>query len=602
MILTGGEIIAEYLIREQVPLVAGIPGHGILGVVDALRARQDRITAVQVRHEQSAVHLADGYYRASGKPSAVFTSIGPGAINTAEGLATSYTDSIPVLVVTGGVHTNMMGRGVLQELERQHWADFPTMMRPLTKRVWQVPRVDLLPRVLASAFNVMLTGRRGPVLIDVPMDVQADSADVELPEPGSRRPAAPPAGDVEAIRCAADILLQAERPVICAGGGVVAAGAHAELRQVAEYLGAAVVSTMMAQDAMSEDHPLYGWPTGVGGTPSGVALSNQADVLLAIGVRFEDETASSYVPGRTFDIPPTKLVQIDIDPFEIGKNYPIEIGIVGDAKTVLRDLLEALQAAGEPQRYEDRPFYSEIQRLRRQWLATQEAHCRCDLSPVTMPRFFWELRRFLRRDAIVVSGAGTPPGHVMQCFPFYEPHTNLSAGFSTMGYPVPAAIGAKLAAPSRQVVAPVGDGDFMMTMQELATAAQYNVPILVCVLNNMRWDSIRRLQYSLYGADKTYFTEFLDEQGGLYTPQFADIARGFGLWAEQVSRPDELQAAFARWEESGRPGLLEVRVNLEDRPETDFIPTDAWWDVPVPSYLTDQRDAYLTIRQNERDV
>ena len=578
----------------------GVPGHGILGLVDALRARQDRIGAIQVRHEQSAVHLADGYFRASGKPLAVFTSIGPGAINTAEGLATSYTDSIPVLVITGSVHTNMLGRGVLQELERQHWADFPTMVRPLTKRVWQVPRVDLLPRVMANAFNAMLTGRPGPVLIDLPMDVQADSADVELPEPGTRRPTAEPEGDTEAVRQAAELLLQAERPVICVGGGVVLAGAYAELRQVAECLGAAVVSTMMAKDVLREDHPLYGWSTGVGGTPCGVALSNEADVLLAVGVRFEDETASSYVPGRAFSIPPTKLIQVDIDPFEIGKNYPVEVGIVGHAKAVLRQLLEALRASGGSQDYTAKPFYSHLQHLRRQWLQEQEAHCTSDLVPVTMPRFFWELRQYLAEDAIVVTGAGTPPGHMMQCFAFFEPHTNLTAGFSTMGYPVPAAIGAKLAMPTRQVVAPVGDGDFMMTMQELAVAAQYNVPILVCVLNNMRWDSIRRLQYSQYGVDKTYFTQFQDTQGQFYSPRFAEIAQGFGLWSERVSRPDELPSAFGRWEASGRPGLLEVMVNMEDRPETDFVATDAWWDVPVPNYLTDQRASYLHVRRNEK--
>jgi len=599
MLLTGGEIVAEYLIREGVPYAVGVPGHGVLGLVDALRRRQDRIGAIQVRHEQSAVHLADGYFRASGQPLAVFTSIGPGAVNTAEGLATSYTDSIPVLVVTSGVHTNMMGRGVLQELERQRWADFSTMMRPLCKRVWEVPRVDLLPRVLANAFNVMLTGRPGPVLIDLPMDVQAGSADVELPEPMSRRPAARPSGDAGAIQQAAALLAKAERPVIFAGGGVLLSRAATELRQLAEKVGAAVVTTMTGKGAFPEDHPLYGWLTGVGGTPCGIELTCQAAVLLAVGVRFEDETCSSYVPGRAFAIPPTKLVHVDIDPFEIGKNYPVAVGIVGDAKAVLAGLRDAVPPGAD---YRDTPYYAEIQRLRTEWLAQQEAHCTTDLDPVTMPQFFWELRRFLDPNALLVTGAGTPPGHMMQCFTFTEPGTNITSGFSTMGYPLPAAIGAKLAAPERQVVAAVGDGDFMMTMQELAVAAQYEVPILVCVLNNMGWDSIRRLQRDYYGADKTYFTEFHDAQGQVYSPDFAHIAQGFGIWSERVTRPDEIAPALARWQGSGQPGLLEVRVNREDRPETGFVSTPAWWDVPVPTYLREKREAYEAIQQQETDL
>jgi acetolactate synthase-1/2/3 large subunit len=306
------------------------------------------------------------------------------------------------------------------------------------------------------------------------------------------------------------------------------------------------------------------------------------------------------VPGRAFNIPPTKLIHVDIDPFEIGKNYPVEVGIVGDAKAVLGGLLEALRADGPATDYREKPAYAEIQRLRREWLALQEAHCTSDLVPVTIPRFFWELRRFLAEDAIVVTGAGTPPAHMMQCFSFFQPRTNIAAGFSTMGYPLPAAIGAKLAAPERQVVAAVGDGDFLMTMQELAVAAQYDIPILVCVLNNMRWDSIRRLQRDLFGADKTYFTEFRDRQGSFYSPDYACIARGFGIWGERVSRPDGIRPALERWQASGQPGLLEVLVNLEDRPETGLLPTEAWWDVPVPAYLGERRDAYLKVQRQEK--
>ncbi|MBU1751529.1 MAG: thiamine pyrophosphate-binding protein, partial [Chloroflexi bacterium] len=496
MQLTGGQIVVETLIREGVPYIAGIPGHGTLGLSDALIG-QDRLKVLQVRHEQAAVHLADGYYRVAGVPLAVFTSIGPGAMNTVIGVASCYVDSIPVLVLTGNSHTHMAGRGVLQEIERQHDANSLAVFEPIAKRIWRPTSVDRLPRILQRAFAEMLTGRRGPVVVDLPMDVQCDSADVELLEPHAYRPAGPVLPDPRLIERAGKLLDGARRPVIVAGGGVIAAGATAELRQLAEFLGAPVVTTMMGKGAFPEDHPLSGLHGGSKGTTCGNALTCRADVLLAVGMRFADESTSSYRQGVTYAIPPTRLVHIDLDPAEIGKNYPVEVGIVSDARAGLAALLDWLRGEAQPREYTRSEYFAEILRLRQEWLAQVPQLAASDHAPVTISRLIAEVRAFLDRDAIVVTSSGNSQAQWFQEAMVYEPGTNLTTGgFSTMGWTVPAALGAKLAAsrlgaPDRQVLGLLGDGDFLMTAQELATAVQYDIPVVYVVANNAGWIAIR---------------------------------------------------------------------------------------------------------------
>ncbi|MFV2063397.1 MAG: thiamine pyrophosphate-binding protein, partial [Chloroflexota bacterium] len=301
---TGGQVIADHLRANDVPYVVGIPGHGNLPMMDAF-VGLDRPSFLQVRHEQSAAHLADAYFRVARKPLAVMTSIGPGAVNTAVGIATAYVDSSSMLVFTGDVHTYMFGRGVLQEIDRKAWADLTSMFEPITKRLWQITRVDQLARIMPHPYALATGGRPGPVLVSVPVDVQADAARVgdaravELPEPP-----APAAQAVVDIRAA---LADAARPVLLAGGGVVQSGAAARFRQIAEHLGIPVVATYQAKGVLPEDHPLYGRYPGSKGTDTGNALCREADAILAIGCRFADEAASSYVPRVTFSIPPTKL-------------------------------------------------------------------------------------------------------------------------------------------------------------------------------------------------------------------------------------------------------------------------------------------------------
>jgi acetolactate synthase-1/2/3 large subunit len=589
MKMTGGEIVVEYLTQEKIPYAVGIPGHGCLALVDALLKAKKNIRVLQVRQEMSAVHLADGYYRISGRPLAVFTSIGPGAINTAIGLATAYVDSTAVLALTGDTHVHMFGRGVLQEIERTHSANFPRVLEPIVKRYWQAVSVEQLPHIMQRAFSVMLTGRRGPVLVDLPMDVQADSADVKLQQRiHLSMPRIKP--DAAAVEQAARLLVSAKRPVILAGGGINASGAYEELRVLAEYLGAAVVTTMMGKGSFPENHSLYGWHAGSKGTTVGNALCSSADVLLAIGCRFADETASSYRKGISFSIPPTKLIHADIDPAEIGKNYPVEVGLVGDAKAVLNDLLNAVIKQTPKGGKKKNEYFKEIQTLRRKWLAAVAKLQSSNRTPPTMSRVLKELRDELPEETIVVCSSGNSQAQILQEFPFTQPKTLLTTGgFSTMGWSLPAAMGAKLAKPDAPVVAVIGDGDFMMTMQELATAVQYEIPVVVCLLNNSGWISIKDLQMNAFGREHAYATDF-ERNGKPYTPDFHKIAQAFECHAEKVTTADKIRPAIKRALDSGKPALVEIAVNRQ-YPHTGS-PAVGWWDVPVPAYIEDRRKQY----------
>ncbi len=598
MRLTGAQIIVEYLAREGVRYAAGIPGHGIWGVVDALADAHDRIETVQVMHEQSAVHLADGYYRACGRPMAAFTSIGPGATNTAIGMATAYADSTAVLLMTGSAHTYMRGHTILQEIERTHWANFPRMMEPIVKRHWTPASPAQLPYVLHRAFNQMLGGRPGPVLLDLPMDVQADAADVELPDPATRHASGRPRPDAAMVERAARLLAGAQRPVIVAGGGVITAEASAEMVAVAEHVGAPVVTTWMGKGSIPEDHALNGWGIGDTASTCGNKLAASADVVLAIGCRFTDWSASSYRKGVTFAIPPSRLIQVDIDPQEIGKDYPCEVALVGDAKAALADLLAALRdvdagagvrgvgvlrgrAAAEGGVGRDRGAEAAID------VGADDAAARGDAS----------CGRRSTAGAIVTSGAGIPQAIVRQDFPVYEPRTHItSGGFSSMGFTVPAAIGAKLARPEQQVVGVAGDGDFMQTMQEMATAAMLDLPVLFVVLNNAGWISIRNGQLNTFGRHTA--TEFRRGDGSSYTPDFAATARAFGLHSERVDDPDALQTAVGRAIATQGPALIEVTV-ARDLPDGGLTKT-GWWDVPIPEYLPERRAQYERERAEEQ--
>jgi len=593
--LSGAQMIAEFLVKAGVRHVAGIPGHGIWTVLDAFLDYPD-LNVIQVLHEQSAAHLADGYYRASGKPIAAFASIGPGAANTVVGVATAYVDSQAMMLLTGSPHTYMRGHSVLQELDRAQWANFPRVTEGITKQVWQPSRVEQLPFVMQRAWSAMTTGRPGPVHLDLPMDVQADDADVVVHGPEQFISGGRPRPDAHEVQRAARLLAGASRPVIVAGGGAILSEASPELVALAEHLGIPVVTTWMGKGSIPEDHPLNGWSIGDTASTSGNTLAANADVVLSVGCRFVDWSASSYRAGVSFTIPPSALIQIDLEPREIGKNYPVTVGLVADAKAALADLLAAVGDITGPRDWRNGSYFGEIVRLKAEWDAICAVKRESDQVPMTQSRAIKELRAALDRRAIVVTGAGIVQAVVRQEFPVYEPRTHLtSGGYSTMGFTVPAAIGAKLAQPDRQVAAVCGDGDFLQTMQEIGVAAMLDLPVLFVVLNNSGFGSIKGGQLANFG--RTAAVDFM-RRGQPYTPHYANVAREFGIPGEQVTEPSQVAPAIRRALASGGPALVEVIV-ARDFPDAGANKT-GWWDVPVPYTRGAGREAYLAGKAEEQ--
>lgn len=591
--LTGGQIVARALSEYGVEYVAGIPGHGIWSLTDAFLEEGSKVKFIQVFHEQSAVHMADGYYRVTGRPMAALASIGAGASNTVIGLATAYTDSTSTIVITGGPPTHMRGHGLLQELERFTANEFPKVAEAVSKRNWVAQRVDELPFIMQRLFSAMLTGRPGPVHLELPMDVQTETADVEIHELQQRLPIGRQFPDPEAIAAAVEVLKNAERPVIVIGGGVITGDATAELLALAEKWEVPVVTTWNGKSGFPEDHRLFAGAVGQTGTPAGNAIAAGADVVVAIGCRFTDWSASSYAKGVSFSIPDSKLIHIDVDAQEIGKNYPAEVGILAEAKPTLAALAEAL-----PEERPDRTEYmAEVGRVLAEW--EEQLASRRDSSrvPFTSQRPLGALRKVLPRDAIIVAGSGNTQGAVKQTFPVYEPRTHLTAGgFSTMGWAVPAAIGAKLGAPDRVVVCVLGDGDFMMTLQEVAVCVTNDIPVIFVVQNNSGYMSIRGGQRKQ--TDRHIGTEFNLPDGTPYSPDFRSFGEAFGLTSFRVDSDDELESTIQAAVDLNKPVLIEVPTDRDAA--GPWVP--GWWDFPIPEYVEKGQDEYREIRAREQHL
>jgi len=590
---TVGHLIGQALKAYGVPYITGLPGHGNWNLLDAFNDKGSDVPVVQVMHEQAAVHVADAHYRVTGQPIAACTSIGPGAANTVMGLANAYCDSTALLLITGSASTHMRGHGVMQEMDRENVPDFLQVTRSVTKRNFDLFRADHAPFILHRAFNAMLTGRPGPVHVEVPLDVQTATTDIDVADLPRRLPVGQPRADAKAIEQAIGLLLAAERPCIAVGGGAITSNASAALRRLVERLGIPVVFTWNGKGALPEDHPMNAGTVGWPGSLTGNHFASRADVILTLGCRFTDWSASSWRKGVSFSIPDSKLVQVDIDPREIGKNYPAEVGIVGDIRLVLEDLdagISAAQANAVQGRRE--AYHAELRRMWAEWDEIQAPRRNHDKIPTTMLRTLKELRKVLPRHGIVTVGSGHPQSSTKQDFPVYEPRTHITPGsYSPMGFALPAAIGAKLAKKDVPVVCIIGDGDFMMCVQELATCVAYNVPVVFLVLNNAGYISIRDGQDALMG--RNIISEFRNQKTGQpYSADFPALARSFGLEvAVRVQRVDDIGPAIQRALASGGPALVEVPITRDVSIAASNVV--GWWDFPpVPTAPQGVRDDY----------
>lgn len=580
----GAEVLVEYLIREGMPYLFGLCGHGNLGFLDAVYDRRDEIKTISVHHESVAGFMADAYYRVAHRPVATFTSCGPGSANLPVAIASALQDSSAFLAITGNVPTSQFNRGPFQESGRHYQADFPSVMRPYVKRSFQATRAEQLPLMVRQAFSTMLQGRPGPVHLDVPLNVFVEEVEQEeVPEPSDWRGvvASRAAADFGAIEQVLDLLLAAERPVIVAGHGVELADASAELIAFANTFRIPVAHTPLGAGVMDSRSSFSLGATGRNGTSVANQATRNADVVLALGTRFDDRATSSWLPGYTYRIPPTKLIHVDIDPQEIGRNYPPTIGVVGDARLVLRQLHErGIQRHNAVSRKHHLSWLERIEGWQREWGDLIDLEKNTEAVPIHPKRVLEDLRSALPEDGILLSDVGAHHNWIVQNWQAYHPRTVLQSwGFASMGFGVGGLLGAKLAAPDRPAVAVVGDGGFLMMPNVVATAVEHDIPAIWLVWNNYGYVSIRDQQLGYFGEKRELATSFRREHSGeLFSPDYAAMANAMGAEGACVEHPCDLRALLDEAIRSERPYVLDVRVDREAKP----IATASWDLPPLP--------------------
>jgi acetolactate synthase-1/2/3 large subunit len=557
--------LTDYLERLGVDVVFGLCGHTIIGMLDALG--KSRIRFISTRHEQTAAHAADGYARATGRPGVLLTHLGPGLTNAATGVANAALDSIPMVVIAGDVQSYFHGRHPHQEINLHQDADQFQIYRPFCKRVYRVDRVGDLPRVMERAFHLAQSGRPGPVLVDVPMDIFSADLPVDAFQNVPAEIARPTLDDETAERIV-DALARARRPVLYAGGGVLSGQASIELASLAEALDVPVAHTLMGKGCLREDHPLLLGQTGFWGLPISNEVCRDADLIVAIGTRLAEANSSSWDPKFTFAIPPTRLIHIDADAAEIGRNYATELGVVADAKAALGTL--ARHAQGRQHR--DRgSLRQEIARGRRAFAANWDHQWTSNQFPMRPERILSELRKAVPEDGYIVTDVGWNKNGVAQQFPITVPGTFITpSGLATMGFGPAAVLGVKLAQPHRAAISLVGDGGFSANPSVVATAMEADLPVVWLVMDNSAFGTIAGLESMHYG---TSFGCLFERHGQPYHVDYAAMARAFGARGVMIRSADELGPALRDALASDLPTV--IQAPMENAP----TPTPGHWDI-----------------------
>jgi len=574
--IRGTDLVVEYLIREKVQHLFGYAGHGAVGLLDGVYDRSDELKVIFPRIESGAGYMADAYYRASGKVAPVYTSTGPGPMLLTVAMANAFYDSSAFVAMTGQVATSQLDSGALQEEYRHHQADFPSMAKVISKRSFAAHSVDDLAKFLPKAFKIAGSGRPGPVHIDVPYDLWVTKADVDVPDPEERSSMLNwrTPGSPEAVEPALDLLLKARRPLILAGGGVLCSDASEQLQAFAEYVNVPVYSTFMGKGALSARHPLHLGIAGCWGEYPATEAARNADVILAFGARFSDIHCSSWVPGYTYNIPPTKLLHVDIDPQEIGRNYPTEIGIVGDAREVLIQLRGMAEKRG-PKR-ERSPWHDQIEGYKSEWTNFIEQEKASSEVPIDPRRVIKELRAACSDDTLMITDTGNHQTWVEQYWDAYEPRSVFTpGGFAGMGFGTYGVLGLKLARPERPAVCVTSDGSFMMFPGAVATATEYGIPAVWVILNNYTIGVIRDLQ-RFYMDGREIGTSFIKQSTGeFWNPDFAKMAEAMGAGGIVVDQPGDLADAFHTAVNADKPYVLDVRINRDTA-----VPLIGTWKFP----------------------
>ena len=576
----GAELIAEFLIKEKIPYVFGVCGHGNVGMLDALYDVRDEITVISPRHEQVAGHMADAYFRVKHAPVATLTSCGPGSANLVMALAVALSDSSAFLAITGNVPTSQFNRGPFQELNRHNQADFPNVVRPVVKHGFQPSRVEMLPLALRQAATTMLSGRPGPVNLDVPFNLFQEEAEVALDGPptgghNARRSGAAPEDVAEAV----DMMMAAERPVLFIGHGVTLSEASAELTELAQRLRIPVISSPNGMGCIDMTDSLSLGFIGRNGAYPANQAGRHADLVIAVGARFDDRSASSWVPGYSWNFPATKLIHVDVDHAEIGRNYAPTLGILADARTFLAQVLAEAERRGWADGDRLAAWHDDISTWRRAWDEFTEPNFEIHASPMRPERVVADCQAVLPDDAILSLDSGVHHNWYMQFWKARRPQTMLNTwGFSGMGFGPSGILGAKLAAPDRPCVAVCGDGGFTMVPHVLCTAVEYDIPAVWVVWNNFSWGAIRDIQYGLFDGREIGTGFYQDGNKKPYNPDFAAWARAAGADGITVSKSEDFKGALEHAIAANKPYLIDVHVDANVRPPA----TGTWALPPIP--------------------
>ncbi|MCJ7705667.1 MAG: biosynthetic-type acetolactate synthase large subunit [Desulfobacterales bacterium] len=541
---TGSQIIVECLKKEGVDTLFNYPGGAVLPLFDELGSAPFR--QVLVRHEQAAVHAADGYARASGKVGVVVVTSGPGATNTVTGIATAYMDSIPIVILTGQIPTSLIGNDAFQE------ADIVGITRPCTKHNYLVKEIKDLSRILKEAFYIARSGRPGPVLIDLPKDILVDSAEFKYPEKISIRGYRPTLeGHPGQIQRAIHLILKSKRPLLYVGGGIISSNASKELFHLSEKLSIPVTMTLMGLGSFPGNHSLSLGMLGMHGTYRANMAVMESDLLIAVGARFDDR-----VTGKLESFAPqAKVIHIDIDPTSISKNVRVDLPIVGDCKRILLKILSLLE------KEETHSFGEGLHKWHRQienWKAIYDMNYQQE--QIIKPQYVIEkMDELTGGEAILTTEVGQNQMWAAQYYKYLKPRTFLtSGGLGTMGYGLPAAIGAQVAFPNRLVIGISGDGSFQMNSQELATAVQYQLPIKVAILNNGYLGMIRQWQEFFYG--KRYASSSLEG----VSPDFVKLAEAYGAVGLRATKPEEVIPVLKKAFSIPEPVVIDFVIDPEE--------------------------------------
>ena len=535
--LKGSEIICESLLREGVDVIFGHPGGAILPFYDALWS-YPQIRHILVRHEQSAAHAADGYARVTGKPGVCVATSGPGATNLVTGIMGARADSVPLVAITGQVARTVLGSEAFQE------CDICSIASVCTKRTYLVMSARDLAPTIHEAFRIAVEGRPGPVLIDVPRDVQLELCDFEYPEiPGPSLPEVSPE-TLEQVPLAARLIKEAERPIIIGGHGILASGAQPEIQALAEKTGIPVINTLLGLSGFPRNHPLSLGMLGMHGMYWNNIVVDQADVIIGLGMRFDDRVTGK---ADTF-APHARIVHLDIEPSQIGRNVPVEVPLAGDAKAVLQRLLPLVERVERPE------WMGFISGLRNEHPSLAIPH-----ADVLQPQqVLAELNELVQDDpeSVVVTGVGQHQMWAAQFLFFNERNIFVSSGgLGAMGFELPAAMGAQVGKPGSSVWSIAGDGGFQMTLQELATVAQEHMPIKIALFNNGYLGMVKQWQ-------ELFFENHLKEVP-IPGPEFVKLAEAFGIPARKVTHQEDVMPALKAARDHDGPYLVEFVVNPE---------------------------------------